>query len=225
MTSTETTVPAISPEERAQLDAQPVEAEVDADPAVAELEARIAAGDDEVTAEQLAAERTAAAGRVRFGWLRALYDANVARQLAEQVELDRAAAAEQHAREALAPYTPAALVEKYDAAVAGLRAYADAIEERNAVVRGLVTLPREQRHRGVHIPHAYEPTVGEVPVDGHTYRLQEFGAHMRRVLAAAGVVLHRERMVRATGTVFDGGLDRSDPTVIAEGRALLAERE
>ncbi|WP_344252787.1 hypothetical protein, partial [Pseudonocardia hydrocarbonoxydans] len=85
----------ITAEERARLDAQPVtDADLADDPAVAAIEARIAAGDAKVTADQLAAARTDAAGRLRFDRLRGLLAERAARQVAEDQERERAAAAE-----------------------------------------------------------------------------------------------------------------------------------
>lgn len=211
----------ITPAERAQLDAQPVtDADLADDPAVAAIEARIAAGDAEVTADQLAAARTDAAGRVRFARLRAMFDERAARQIAADRERERAAAAEQHARETLAPYAPAELVPLYDDAVRALRAYAEAIHERNAAVRRLVTLPRTERHRGVHVYRADTPWVGEVLVDGCTYRMQDGTAHFMRVLGAAHLSTRSFTPLDTTQYAVD---DR-DPAVVAEGRGHLAER-
>jgi hypothetical protein len=205
--------------DRAALDAVPVDDDVDADPAVVELEERVAAGDPEVTAEQLADERIAAAGRVRFARLRKLAADRQARRDAEAAERAAAEAAEQHAREQLAPYAPAALVPLYDAAVAALVAYADAIDERNAHVRRLATLPAAERHRGAGVTVPHDVRSAQVDVDGHVYRVQQVDAHVERVLGAAGISASRIRLVRGTQYAVD---DR-DPALVAEGRAQLAD--
>ncbi|WP_218030334.1 hypothetical protein, partial [Pseudonocardia hydrocarbonoxydans] len=111
-------------------------------------------------------------------------------------------------------------VPLYDAAVRALRAYADAIHERNAAVRRLITLPRAERHRGVRVYRADTPSVGEVLVDGHTYRLQDGTEHVKRVFGAAHVSVTNFRPVDTRHYRVD---DR-DPGVVAEGRAVLAER-
>lgn len=193
------------------------DAEVDADEQVRELEARVADGDEDVTAEQLADVRTAAAGRVRFAKLRARHAERVAhREAAEQDRRD-AIEAEVRAREALAPYTPAALVPLYDAAVAALSAYAEAVEQRNGVLSGLIALPPARRHRGA-VPGVYGQHAEHLSLDGVTYTRQAVGSHVRRVLGAAGISNHSLQRVDLTRFA----LDQHDPAIVAEGRAQLA---
>jgi hypothetical protein len=207
----------LAAEERAALDAVPIDDEVDADPEVVEVEERIAAGDESVSAEHLAEARNVAAGRIRFARLRQLAADRKARRDAEQLAREQAAAAEVHAREALAPYAPAALVEKYDAAVAGLRAYAEAVEERNAELRRLVRLPQAERHVGA-VSDQRDAFGDRLAVDGHEYRRQQLDQHLRRVLEAAGVSAHNFQVIDRTRFRID---DR-DPEIVAEGREQLA---
>jgi len=123
-------------------------AEIDADPEVAALEERIASGDTKVTEAQLAKVRTEAAGRVRFVRLRGKFAERKARKDAEQLERVQAAAAEQHAREALAGHLDADLAPLQDEAVRAVAALVQAVEGRNATLRRLVHLPAAQRVRG-----------------------------------------------------------------------------
>ena len=225
MTTTE-----ITAEERAQLDALPVaDADLDADPAVAEIEARIVAGDDTVTAEQLAATRAEAAGRVRFARLRALLAERTARRDAEQVEREQAEAAIEHARAALAGHTDEALVPLFDAAEEALRALVQAAEGRNRELLRLVGLPRVERVRGVdaNAVNRHGPWAARVPLPEGDVDYVEPGPLLSRLLNRADIGVHGGgRLVaidRATYPRVEEQL--ADPKVVARGRARLAERD
>lgn len=212
--------------ERARVDALPVtDPEIDADPAVAELERRIADGDTSVTAAQLAKERTAAEGRARHGRLRGWFADRAARKDAEQLELEQAEAAEQHARDALAAHSPAVLVERYDAAVDALRALAATLDARNATVLDLVRLPPAERVRGAELDPGMQEGGPRLPLDGMVHRPQLPGEVITRALRAARIVPTRSGAgLRVVGEDehFDTG--GTDPVLIAECRAQLEAR-
>lgn len=119
--------------EQTAADALPAD-ELSGDELVAEVEQRIASGDESVTADDLAAARTAAAGRSRFARLRQAAADRKARQVAEREQAERIAAAEQAAREALTGASVAEIAARYDEAVAAVRALREAAEVRTRVV-------------------------------------------------------------------------------------------
>lgn len=213
-------------DERDQLAAEEAErvalvvtdADVSADPEVAELEGRLVDGED-IPAEQVAEVRAAARARVRFARLRDLAANRKARRDAAQLEREQAAAAEEHARAALTPYTPVAMIPLYDDAVRAVRAYTEALDGRNKALVDLATLPSAQRHREVTIDMSRGVVTAVLPLDGHHYKFQDIGQHVVRVLNAAGLDERRHQIVDRS--LFD--LDTRDPAIVAEGRAMAAE--
>lgn len=221
MTTTE-----ITAAERAQLDAQPVsDADLADDVEVRDIEARIAAGDTKVTAAELAAARTDAAGRVRFARLRGLLAERIARRDAEQVEREQAAAAIERARDALAGHTDAELVSLFDAAEAALDALTRAVVDRNRELVRLVALPVADRVRGVDARAVgqHGPQAARLPLPEGEVRTVQFDTLIRAVLERAGISarnmqpIDRDRYPR-------NDRDHRDPEVIARGRAQLADR-
>jgi hypothetical protein len=191
----------------------PTESEVDQDPAVVELEQRIASGDQTVTAEDLAEERTRAAGRVRFGRLRGVFRDREERKAAEAEEVRQAEAADKRAREELAPYAPAELAAKYDAAVAAVKALGEALDSRNAVLRRLCRLPHAERPRGASTDR-HGPFGDVVVLDGVAHRREDASSVVRRAIEGAGVSTKTFSMVDRT----QFAITTTDPTIIAEGR-------
>lgn len=200
--------------DRVDADAVPVEDNIDADEEVAELERRIASGDQAVTAEDLAEERARAAGRVRFARLRGVFRDREERKAAEVEEVRRAKAADAHARKALAPYAPAELAAKYDAAVAAVQALGEALDGRNKAIRGLVGLPQTERPRGAAQDRGV-PQSARIVLDGATHRWENPAFVIKRALEVAGIstrnygVISRDQFAVTT----------ADPALIAEGRA------
>lgn len=197
------------------------DADIDADPQVRKLEERVMAGDAKVTVEQVADERAMAAGRVRFGRLAQVAKERKARRDAEQLEAEQAAAAEQHAREVLAPFPAAEVAARYDAAVAAVAALVKVCEGRNSALYGLCRLPAVGRVRGV-VTANLTPGSAVVPLDGVKHAPVPTDQLAGRAMTAAGLVI-AGRGLRVTHEPTTGRVvPAPEPEIVAEGRAQLA---
>lgn len=213
---------ALAAKQRAAADALPIDdPDVDTDDDVAALEERIAAGDDRVTEKQLADARVKAAGRVRFARLRKVADDRKARRAADAERARLAEEFAEHARGVLAEFTPAALVEPYDRAVAALREYAEAIRGRNESLGSLVAYPGAREYGAVPASNTGAASrSAKLVLDGHAYSREDVSAHISRVVGAAGLSHHKGRfdlVDRKQYTVND-----RDPELVAEGRSQSA---